>query len=105
MPVSEKELKTAKESLINSFVFAFDNSHSIVTRQQRLDFYDYPKDYMKTYRQRIAAVTTEDVQRVARAYLHPDQLQIVLVGRRNDFERDPAAALGMPVQDVNIGLE
>jgi len=105
MPVSDGELTTAKESLINSFVFAFSDSHSIVTRQQRLDFYAYPADYMQTYRQKIAAVTKEDVQRVAKKYLHPDQLQIVLVGRRNEFEQDPAAALGMPVQNVDLGVE
>lgn len=105
MPVSDAELQTAKESLINSFVFAFDNSHSIVTRQQRLDFYDYPADYMQSYRQKIADVTTADVQAVAKKYLHPDQLQIVLVGRRNEFEQDPASALGMPVEEVDLGLE
>ena len=95
MPVSAKELTTAKESLVNSFVFAFANSHAIVKRQQRLDFYAYPTDYMQTYRQKIAAVTAEDVQRVAKQYLRPDQLQIVLVGRKAEFEQDPAAALGM----------
>ncbi len=105
MPVSDSEIQTAKESLINSFVFAFNNSHSIVTRKQRLDFYDYPPDYMQSYRQKIADVTTEDVQRVAKKYLRPDQLQIVLVGRRNDFEQDPAAALGMPVENVDLGVE
>jgi zinc protease len=103
-PVSDDEIQTAKESLINSFVFAFSNSHSIVTRRQRLDFYAYPADYMQTYRQKIAAVTVEDVQRVARKYLHPDQLRIVLVGRCADFEQDPAA-LGLPVEDVDLGLE
>ncbi|WP_020675784.1 M16 family metallopeptidase [Geopsychrobacter electrodiphilus] len=105
MPVSDAELTTAKESLINSFVFAFDSSHAVVTRQQRLDFYEYPADYMQTYRQKIAAVTKADVQRVAKKYLHPDQLQIVLVGRRNGFEQDPAAALGMPVEKVDLGVE
>ncbi|MCF6178794.1 MAG: insulinase family protein [Geopsychrobacter sp.] len=101
-PVSDAELTTAKESLINSFVFAFNNSHSIVTRQQRLDFYAYPEDYMQSYRQKIAAITTDDVLRVSRKYLHPDKLQIVLVGRRNDFEQDPAAALGLPVENIDL---
>lgn len=105
MPVSDEELRTAKESLINSFVFAFTNSHSIVTRQLRLDFYDYPSDYMQSYRQKIAAVTVADVQRVSDEYLHPDKLQIVLVGRRQDFEQDPAAALGMPVEYVDLGFD
>ncbi len=104
-PVSKDELRVAKESLINSFVFAFNNSHSIVTRQLRLDFYDYPPDYMQTYRQKIAAVTVADVQRVSKKYLHPDKLQIVLVGRRNEFEQDPAAALDMQVENVDLGLE
>lgn len=105
IPVSEEELQTAKESLINSFVFAFTNSHSIVTRQLRLDFYDYPSDYMQSYRQKIAAVTVADVQRVSDKYLHPDKLQIVLVGRRQDFEQDPAAALGMPVEYIDLDLD
>jgi zinc protease len=104
-PVSAEELATAKESLINSFVFAFDNSHAVVTRQQRLDFYRYPPDYMQTYRQKIAAVTQAEVQRVARKYLHPDQLQIVLVGQQAAFGPDLAAVLGLPVKNIDLGVE
>jgi zinc protease len=79
-PVSVAELDLARESLINSFVFAFDDSHAVVTQQMRLDYYDYPEDYLQTYRDRIAAVTAEDVLRVARQYLHPDRQNLVLVG-------------------------
>jgi zinc protease len=100
-PVSEAELELAKKSLINSFIFAFENSHSIVSRKVRLDYYDYPKDYLETYRQKLAAVTVADVQRVAHKYLHPDLLQIVLVGNsqtyRNDIEK-----LGFPVESVDL---
>jgi len=104
-PVSEEELRVAKESLINSFVFAFNDSHSIVTRQQRLDFYTYPADYLQTYREKISAVTAADVQRVAAEYLHPDQLQIVLVGRGSEFEDEVPATLGLPSQRVELGIE
>jgi len=104
-PVSEEELRVAKESLINSFVFAFNDSHSIVTRQQRLDFYTYPADYLQTYREKISAVTVTDVQRVATKYLHPDLLQIVLVGRGEEFENEVPATLGLPTQRVELGIE
>ena len=100
-PVSAAELDLAKKSLINSFVFAFENSHSVVSRKARLDFYDYPEDYLETYRQRIAAVTVEDVQRVARQYLHPQQLQIVLVGH-SELYADAVSKLGLPVEKIDL---
>jgi zinc protease len=100
-PISEEELALAKESLINSFVFAFDSSQSVVSRRVRLDYYQYPPDYLETYREKLAAVTIEDVQRAAQRYLQPERLQVVLVGRATDFDRDPAA-LGLPVRQVEL---
>jgi zinc protease len=100
-PVSEQELALAKKSLINSFVFAFENSHAIVSRQARLDFYGYPEDYLAAYQEKVAAVTVADVQRVARKYLHPQQLKIVLVGNSADFMAD-IDRLKMPVEEVQL---
>ncbi|MDX2495681.1 MAG: pitrilysin family protein [Desulfuromusa sp.] len=102
-PVSFAELDLAKKSLINSFVFAFSDSHSVVSRKVRLDYYDYPKDYLETYRQKIAAVTIADVQRVARQYLQPDNLQIVLVGNSQQYT-DEIKALGFPVENIDLQL-
>ncbi|WP_303721956.1 pitrilysin family protein [Malonomonas rubra] len=100
-PVSAEELELAKQSLINSFVFAFNDTHSIVTRKVRLDFFSYPEGYLENYRDRIAAVTIADVQRVARKYLHSDQLQIVLVGDLNLFVSD-VDDFGLPVEQVEL---
>lgn len=103
-PVSEAELALAKQSLINSFVFAFSDTHSIVSRRARLDFYHYPERYLEDYQQKLAAVTVADVQRVARRYLHPDRLQIVLVGDSGKF-LDSVSALGLPVEKVQLKPE
>ena len=102
-PVSAAELELAQKSLINSFVFAFADSHSVVNRKVRLDYYDYADDYLETYRQRVAAVTIADVQRVARQYLHPDELQIVLVGN-SQLYIDEIKTLGLPVENVDLQL-
>ena len=100
-PVSDAELDLAKKSLINSFVFAFSDSHSVVSRKVRLDYYDYPDDYLETYRQKIAAVTIADVQRVAQQYLLPEKLQIVLVGDSQQYV-DAISDLGLPVESVDL---
>ena len=100
-PVSEAELKLAKESLVNSFVFAFDDTHSVVTQKVRLDYYGYPQDYLENFRQNIERVTVADVQRVSKEYLHPDHLLIVLVGDTEVFANQ-IKDLGLPVKKVDL---
>lgn len=97
--VSTGELALAKESLINSFVFAFTDSHEVVSQLLRLDFYDYPPGYLETYRDRVAAVTAGDVLRAARKRLHPERQTLVLVGDASAFDADPAD-LGLPVKPI-----
>ncbi len=98
-PVSQGELDLAKQSLINSFVFAFDNTHAVVERKVRLDYFDYPEDYMERYQEHISAVTVADVLRVSQHYLKPDMLQIVLVGDASIYD-DGLNALGLPVKKM-----
>ena len=96
-PVSREELSLAKESIINSFVFAFADSHDVVERTLRLEMFDYPEGYLETFRDKIASVTIEDVQRAAQTYLRPDDMQIVLVGDQGAFAAPPEL-LGLPIQ-------
>ncbi len=98
-PVTVAELHLAQESLINSFVFAFTDSHEVVSQQLRLDFYGYPSDYLQGYRDRVASVTTAEVLQAARDHLHPERQAVVLVGRVSDFDEAPAD-LGLPVETV-----
>jgi len=98
-PVSDAELALAKESIINSFVFAFEDSHDVVARSLNLELYGYPDDYLQRYRERISTVSASDVQRVARKYLRPEDLQLVLVGNPREFAAPPES-LGLPVVEV-----
>lgn len=97
--VSAGELALARESLVNSFVFAFTDSHEVVSQLLRLAFYDYPPGYLETYRDRVAAVTAGDVLAAARKRLHPDRQTLVLVGDASAFDADPAE-LGLPVKPI-----
>jgi len=101
-PPGEEELRLARESLVNSFVFAFDDSHAVVCREARLDFYGYPADYLRTYRDRIAAVTGQGVMEAARRRLDPERFTIVLVGDPEGF-KSGLEELGVPVMEIPPG--
>lgn len=92
-PVTGQELSLAKDSIINSFIFAFTNAASVVNQRARLEFYGYPTGYLENYRDNIARVTREDVLRVARKYLQPEEMILVVVGDRKKFDK-PLATLG-----------
>ena len=101
--VSEEELKTARQSLINSFVFAFEDPHEVVSQAMRLDFYGYAEDYLQGYRDRLAAVTADEVLDAARQHLQWDEQTIVLVGEQTGpaqlTERFGLPVAGLPDED------
>jgi zinc protease len=100
-PVRAEELQIAKESLNNSFVFSFTTPHDVVTQAMRLDFYDYPDDYLESYRDKVEALSLADIQQAARDHLQPAQMSIVLIGNEQEFEA-PLTTLGFPVERLVV---
>jgi hypothetical protein len=61
-----------------------------------------PEDFLERYRANIEKVTREDVARVARQYVHPDKLKMLVVGRAAEFDK-PVDSFGKVVQlDIAI---
>lgn len=85
--VSEEALENAKQFLENSFVFKFATSAQITTRMAFFEFYGIPMDYLDNYLENIRKVTQEDIQRVAKKYLHPDGIIIAVVGDQKKFDK------------------
>lgn len=99
-PVSEAELSLAKDSIINSFIFGFAKADSVVTQQARLEFYGFPAGYLEGFRDNIARVSRDDVLRVARKYMHPDAMTIMVVGDDGKFDQ-PLSAFGQ-VREIKL---
>src|SRR5437588_299655 len=64
----------------------FETTGGIAAQLVPLLVYDVPPDFYDRYAGRIAEVTQADVQRVARRYVHPDSLTVVIVGDRKSVE-------------------
>ncbi|HEY8183538.1 MAG TPA: pitrilysin family protein, partial [Thermoanaerobaculia bacterium] len=93
-PFTAEELKAAKDADLNAYVFTVDSKAKVLNQRQLLEFYGYPLDFFDTYPKRVEAVTIADVERVAKKYVHPDQLAILVVGNQKDFEKPLAVAYG-----------
>jgi zinc protease len=101
-PLSDDEIRRAKDSILNSFVFNFDSPAKVLHEQMAYAFYGYPADYLERFRAGIEKVTPADVARAAAKYLHQDQLAVLVVGNSAEFDK-PLSSLGT-VTTVDITI-
>jgi zinc protease len=80
--VAVKELADAKAYLTGSFPLKMDTSAKIAGMLVSIESYDLGLDYPQHYAGIINSVTREDILRVARKYLHPDRMVIVVVANQ-----------------------
>jgi zinc protease len=78
--VSARELDGAKAYLAGSYPLGLETPDDIATKVLTALFYELPLTDLDTFRDRVNAVTADDIQRVTRAHVRPDRLSVVLVG-------------------------
>ncbi|MBN1361835.1 MAG: insulinase family protein [Sedimentisphaerales bacterium] len=100
--VTDEELKLAKESYLNSFVFNFDSTSEVITRLMTYEYFGYPEDFLQQTRAGVEKVTKADVLRAAREHLRPDKMQILVVGQPDAFD-EPLSTLGS-VNTIDITI-
>ncbi|MGI0494825.1 M16 family metallopeptidase [Alkalinema pantanalense CENA528] len=102
-PITSEELQRAKDSVLNSFIFNFQDPAQTLSRLLRYEYFGYPKDYIFQYRQGVEATTIQDVQRVAQTHLQPDRLVTMVVGNQTEIN-PPLTDLKQPVKTVDITI-
>jgi zinc protease len=103
-PITEAELKRAKDDILNSFLFRYDTREKVLAESVRLEFYGYPADYLETYKTALEKVTVADVNGVAQKYIHPDKLAVLVVGNGPEI-KPPLDGLSMgPVHPIDITI-
>ena len=98
--VSDRELEAAKNQYLNSYIFKFATVDDIIRRKMFYEYIGYPSDFLETFRDSVMKVTKADVLRVAREYLHPENMIILAVGNREEIS-EPLATFGQ-VQELEL---
>jgi zinc protease len=101
-PISDDEIKRAKDSILNSFVFNFDSPDKVLRERMAYEFYGYPADFLERFRSGVEKVQPADVARAAAKYVHKDQFAVLVVGNTSEFDK-PLASLG-EVKNIDITI-
>src|SRR5262245_60251787 len=101
-PVPPDELARAKNYVALRFPAGFETTGDISRRLEEVLTYRLPDDYFSRYVSSINAVTGSDVQRVARSYIQPDKLAVVVVGDRKVIEPGIRALNLGPINTLSI---
>jgi zinc protease len=81
-PVAEKELEAARKYLIGSFPMRMDTQGKLVNFLLQVEYYGLGLDYPERYSQLIQGITRQDVLRVSRKYLQPENCILVVVANQ-----------------------
>jgi len=101
-PITDEEIKTAKDSLIQGLPQRFASVSTISNAITALTVQNLPDDYYQNYAQNVSAVTKDDLLRVARQYIDLAHLAIVIVGDRASVEA-PLKATGIaPITVLDV---
>ena len=105
-PPTEAELNASKDALVQSLPGEFETTFAATGAMQSIFLYDRPLDYYATLPGKYRAVTADDVAKVAKDDLHPNNLVIVAAGDRAKIEPGlKDAGLGpVEVRDINGDL-
>ena len=91
LPVPEPELADARNYVSGVFSLGLATQGGLLAQLSTVALNELPDDYLETYRDKVRALTPDDLLSTARKYLDSANMQIVVVGDRTQME--PQAAL------------
>ena len=86
-PVSSESLDMTKNYMTGSFARSLESPRTVASFALNIERYNLPEDYYATYLEKLNAINVEEVQRVARKYLKPDQIFITCIGTAEMAEK------------------
>jgi len=85
-PIPADELSRGKNYMSLALPADFETTGDIARRLEEVLVYRLPDDFFSRYVPNVNGVTPADAQRVARSYIQPNRMAVVVVGDRKTIE-------------------
>ncbi|RYZ41363.1 MAG: insulinase family protein [Sphingobacteriales bacterium] len=89
-PVDMEELQNHITNMSGAFAIGLEDPATVAQYAINIERYHMPKDYYQNYLKTLAAVTSADVQAMAKKYINPKAANIVVVGSRDEVAKSLA---------------
>jgi zinc protease len=96
-PVGDKELELQRQYNVGNYLLSLENAGRVASRVQDIWLYGLEPDFYKTYAVRMAAVTPDKAQELAKKYINTENLAIIVVGEADQIRAD-LAKLGKVIE-------
>jgi zinc protease len=103
-PFTQVEVDRAKDNILTSFLFKYDTRDKVLNERVLLEYYGYPADYLETYQASLEKVTLADVTTVAKKYIHPETLAVLVVGNGPEIKPGLDELKLGPVKTIDIAI-
>ncbi|MBI4237277.1 MAG: insulinase family protein [Deltaproteobacteria bacterium] len=101
--VAADEVAAMKGAVLKQMIFQYEDPYQVASDMARFVFLGYPPNYIEVFRAAIERVTRADVIRVAKQYLSPENLTVLVVG--DDHAVTPQLDAATPVQRYEVGSD
>jgi zinc protease len=100
--ITDAELKYAKDTYLNSYVFEFESKANVINKLMTLEYYGYPKDYYQKQIKDIQDANKQSVSEAIKKRWNSGTLTILVVGKDSEFD-EPLSTLGT-VKTIDITI-
>ena len=100
LPVPAQELADAQNYLTGVFSMGLATQEGLLSQLATVALNELPDDYLETYREKVRALTPEDLLNTARRYFDSANMQIVVVGDRTAIESQAALFGDLEIYDA-----
>ncbi|WP_405400583.1 M16 family metallopeptidase [Maribacter sp. Asnod2-G09] len=84
-PVTDEELKNTKALYAGSFIMALEDPETIARYALNVEKENLPKDFYKTFLEKLDKVSKEEVESAAKKYFNVDNARVIVVGKGSDI--------------------
>jgi zinc protease len=80
VPVSDHELNDARNAIINKLTVSLQTNSSVADFLKEIELFNLGEGYLESIPARYRTITSGDLLRVAKKYIHPDRMTMVIAG-------------------------